>query len=258
MQRMIRSIFILCLLGSFTVVSAQLPPEIRVDAYLLQAEQSIQDGDHNRARDAMQNIHNLQEQHGLDLSDEFHFRYAKAADVLDMPDQALESVVKYLAVSGREGQHYLEALALMNMAARFNENLDILKVLIDAGADLNARDHNDHTPLYFATEDKDRPDVAKILRDAGATQTKITGKSQGDGFRTATALIGAAAIAYAGKDSEDQEAVAEAAREYMEGVLKDQPVGNENNRSVATPSQTQGGQAQDSMQQALQNVETVR
>ena len=183
----------------------------------------------------IQNIRNLQEQHELDLPDEFHFRYAKAADVLDMPDQALESVVKYLAVSGREGQHYLEALALMNMAARFNENLDILKVLIDAGADLNARDHNDHTPLYFATEDKDRPDVAKILRDAGATQTKITGKSQGDGFRTATALIGAAAIAYAGKDSEDQEAVAEAAREYMEGVLKDQPVRNENSSSVATP-----------------------
>ena len=52
MQRMIRSIFILCLLGSFTVVSAQLPPEIRADAYLLKAEQSIQDGDHNRARDA--------------------------------------------------------------------------------------------------------------------------------------------------------------------------------------------------------------
>ncbi len=124
---------------------------------------------------------------------------------------------------------------------------------------------NDISPLfcikiyaYFATEDKDRPDVARILRAAGATQTKITGKSQGDGFRTATALIGAAAIAYAGKDSEDQEAVAEAAREYMEGVLKDQPVRNENSSSVATPSQTQGGQAQDSMQQALQNVETVR
>ena len=66
--------------------------DIITDAYLLQAEQSIRDGDHNRAKDAIQNIRNLQEQHELDLSDEFHFRYAKVADVLDMPDLALESV----------------------------------------------------------------------------------------------------------------------------------------------------------------------
>ncbi|MDE2890612.1 MAG: hypothetical protein OXR72_20620 [Gemmatimonadota bacterium] len=33
-----------------------------------------------------------------------------------MPDQALESVMKYLAVSGREGQYYVEALELMNRA----------------------------------------------------------------------------------------------------------------------------------------------
>ena len=62
----------------------------------------------------IQNIRNLQGQHELDLPDEFHFRYAKAADSVDLLDQALESVVKYLMVSGREGQHYLEALKLMN------------------------------------------------------------------------------------------------------------------------------------------------
>ena len=33
-----------------------------------------------------------------------------------MPDQALESVMKYLAVSGRQGKHYVEALELMNQA----------------------------------------------------------------------------------------------------------------------------------------------
>ena len=81
---------------------------------MLQVEQSIRGGDLDRARTAIQNIRNLQEEHELDLPDEFHFRYAKAADSLDLPERALESVVKYLAASGREGQHYLEALELMN------------------------------------------------------------------------------------------------------------------------------------------------
>ena len=56
MQRMIRSIFVLFLLGFFTVTSAQLPPEIRADAYLLQAEQAIRNGDTFRAQAAIQNI----------------------------------------------------------------------------------------------------------------------------------------------------------------------------------------------------------
>ena len=114
MQRMIRSIFILCLLGFFTVASAQLPPEIRADAYLLQAEQAIRNGDLHRAQAAIQNILRLQKEHELDLQNEFHFRYAKAADAVDLSDQVIESVLKYLVASGREGQHYVEALTLMN------------------------------------------------------------------------------------------------------------------------------------------------
>ena len=75
--------------------------------------------------------------------------------------------------------------------------------------------------------------------------------------KTAVALIGGAAITYAGKDAADQEAVAEAARQFMEGVLTKQPVGGGNTNSAGTSSQTQGGQSQDSMQQALQNLENV-
>ena len=110
MQRMIRSIFVVVTLGFFTVASAQLPPEIRADAYLLQAEQAIRNGDLNRAQAAIQNILRLQKEHELDLPDEFHFRYAKAADVLGLSDQALESIVKYLATSGREGLQWQNGL----------------------------------------------------------------------------------------------------------------------------------------------------
>ena len=60
---------------------------------------------------------------------------------------------------------------------------------------------------------------------------------------------------YAGKDAEDQEAVTEAVREYMEGVLSEQPDRNIN--SAGTSSQPQGGQGQGTMQQALLNLEKV-
>ncbi len=181
MQRMIRNIFILFLLGFFTVASAQLPPEIRADAYLLQAEQAIRNGDTFRAQAAIQNILHLQTEHELDLSDEFHFRYAKAADAVDLSDQALESVLKYLVASGREGQHYVEALALMNKVQTAvsckgwdtedyfkTATLEEVSACLDTGVDLNARDDAGATPLHRAVENTENPDVIKALLNAGA------------------------------------------------------------------------------------------
>ena len=76
----------------------------------------VRDGDQAQARAVIQKILELQKEHELDLPDEFHFRYAKAAASTDWPEQALESVVTYLSAAGREGQHYAEALELMNKA----------------------------------------------------------------------------------------------------------------------------------------------
>ena len=167
--------------SSRDVAAAQLSPNIIADAYMLQAEQSIRDGDHNQARGAIQNIRNLQDQHELDLPNEFHFRYAKAADVLDMPDQALESILKYLAVSGREGQHYVEALALMNkmqMAVSCKgwdteeyfktATLEEVTACLDTGVDLNARDDAGATPLHRAAKNTENLDVIEALINAGA------------------------------------------------------------------------------------------
>ena len=95
---------------------AQLPPEIQADSSLLRAEQAIGEGDHARARTEINKIIHLQKEQALDLSDEFHFRYAKAAAAAGLPAEALDAVVKYLTAAGREGQHYVEALELMNQA----------------------------------------------------------------------------------------------------------------------------------------------
>ena len=167
--------------SSGDVVASQLSPNIITDAHLLQAEQAIRDGDLDRARTVIQNIRNLQEQHELVLPDEFHFRYAKAADVLDMPDQALEAILKYLAVSGREGQHYLEALALMNKVQTAvsckgwdtedyfkTATLEEVTACLNAGVDLNERNDAGTTPLHRAAKNTENPDVIKALLDAGA------------------------------------------------------------------------------------------
>ena len=53
---------------------------------------------------------------------------------------------------------------------------------------------------------------------------------------------------YVGKDAADQETATEAARQFMEGVLSEQPDGSGKSNPATTSSQTQGGQAQGTMQ----------
>ena len=134
MQTAIRSILVLILpilsilsilIGFFSFASAQLPSEIIADAYLLQVEQAVLDGDLDRGRTVIHKIRTLQERHELDLEVEFYFRYARAADALGTADVALESVVKYLAAAGREGQHYDDALVLMNKSTAGSSRGDV-------------------------------------------------------------------------------------------------------------------------------------
>ena len=115
MRTMISDVLILILLGAVPAL-AQLPPEILADSYLLQVEQAIRNGDPARARAEIDKIMLLEKEHELNLDEEFHFRYAKAAAAADLPEQAHEAVVKYLTMAGREGAHYDEALELMNRA----------------------------------------------------------------------------------------------------------------------------------------------
>ena len=115
MRAMIPGVLILILWGAVPAL-AQLPPEILADSYLLKVEQAIGDGDPARAGVEIDKIILLQQEHELDLPDEFHFRYAKAAAAAGLPEQAHEAVVKYLTAAGREGRHYVEALELMNQA----------------------------------------------------------------------------------------------------------------------------------------------
>ena len=81
-----RTVFlsVLILLG-VTSANSQLLLEIMTDSCLLRAEQAIGGGDRTRARAEIDRIVLLAKEHELDLADEFHFRYAKAAFVASLP-----------------------------------------------------------------------------------------------------------------------------------------------------------------------------
>ena len=116
MRALIPRVLIAVMSLSATPAVTQLPPEILADSHLLRAEQAIRDGDTARARTEIDRILLLQKEHQLDLSGEFHFRLAKVAAPAGRPEQVLNSVEKYLLAAGQKGQHYVEALELMNQA----------------------------------------------------------------------------------------------------------------------------------------------
>ena len=114
MERGIRSVVVFVLLGSFTGSAAQLPPEIMVDRYLLRAERLLEAKDHEGALDMMSKIRALQNEHDLTVPEEFHFKYAQMAFSAGSLQAAVDSVNKYLAEAGREGEFYREALELLD------------------------------------------------------------------------------------------------------------------------------------------------
>ena len=59
-------------------------------------------------------------------------------------------------------------LTSLLFAARHNENPEIVQALLDAGADLEARDEDGWTPLMLAAWVNSNPEVLQVLLDAGA------------------------------------------------------------------------------------------
>ena len=123
MQNVIRSIFVLFSLGFFTVASAQLPPEVIADKYLVQAEQLFGKKDYVAALNMMDKIIALQKEHNITLLDEFHFKYAQIAFSVGSFQIALDAVSKYLS-AGRGSEFYKEALALLIKIEEIEEEIE--------------------------------------------------------------------------------------------------------------------------------------
>ena len=113
MRKTVGRLLAVSLLGGIVFGSAQLPPEILADQYLLQADQQIAKNDHEEALQSLQKILALQKEHGLTLPEAFHFKYAQVAFAAGSFPTALESVNQYLVTAGRDGEFYQKALELL-------------------------------------------------------------------------------------------------------------------------------------------------
>ena len=100
----------------------QLPPDMQADRYLLQAEEQIERRNFAAAKQSLDRILALQDQHGLELPQEFFFRYAEVVERLGLYDEAIAAVTKYLTLAGRDGAHYRAALRLLNSAEAEKNN----------------------------------------------------------------------------------------------------------------------------------------
>ena len=118
MQRVIGWSWIVVWLGCLTLSAAQLPPEMLVDKYLLQAQMLSEERDHKGALATMDRIVALQKEHDLTLPEEFPFHYAQTALAAGSMQAAIDSANRYLSAAGREGKYYREALELLVRAER--------------------------------------------------------------------------------------------------------------------------------------------
>ena len=82
------------------------------------------------------------------------------------------TVIKKLLDSGADvNVRDTDGISPLHLAASNNENPEIIKALIEAGADANARNVNGFTPLHFAAGHNKNPDVITALLKGNADGT---------------------------------------------------------------------------------------
>ena len=134
-----------------------------MDKYLRQAEQLVREKDYPGARAAMEKLVALQQEHALETDPEDHFRYAQVWSSLGVPERAIESLVRYLKLRGRQAKHYEQALDLMNQA-------ETEKARVEAETELPATQAGQAPPA---------PKPAESSRSAGARRQEVSSTGPG-------------------------------------------------------------------------------
>ena len=164
------------LLALFPVPASnqELPPEIQMDRYLVQADRQIRNEQYTAALRTLNLVLEVREAHDLMLPDAFWMKRAGVALGAQDHTEAITSVTRYLEIVGRDGEQYTEALELLDQAveqwcmpARMTETLERLRACLALGADPNSVDENGRTTLDWAAERND-PAVRAALAAAGA------------------------------------------------------------------------------------------
>lgn len=103
-------------LALVTSLAAQLPPDVQADRLLLRAERQIGNGEYWPALASLDELLSLQAEHDLAIPESFWFNHAVASRGAGLYAQAAASATRYVESTGREGEHYLAALELLDAA----------------------------------------------------------------------------------------------------------------------------------------------
>ena len=189
------SVPFLILVGLLAVVNdpapafaQDLPPAIQMDRYLLQAEEHIASGDYHAAIAALESVRTLGEESNLEIPHTFWFRDAQAALGAGLHARAETSAVRYLEVTGREGEHYTAALQILNRVERMaadaesrreagcdggwpglvvSADIEVVKICLETGSDVNAPNESGIVALHWAAE-AGSTELVETLIAAGA------------------------------------------------------------------------------------------
>lgn len=117
-MRRITSVLILPGISAMACVSAmmasfELSPEMLADKKLIKAELLHERQNYADALKVMDEIIALQKEHKFKFADEFHYKYARIALSAGSARIAIDSIGRYLEATGREGEFYKVALALL-------------------------------------------------------------------------------------------------------------------------------------------------
>ena len=104
-----------CMLAA-ALLAAQLPPDVHVDRLWLRAERQIDNEEYWSALASLEEILELQTEHEVATPESFWFSHAVASHRAGLHTQAAASATSYVASAGRNGEHYLAALELLDAA----------------------------------------------------------------------------------------------------------------------------------------------
>ena len=155
------ALIIPALLALFEALASaqELPPEIRMDRYMVQADRQIRNEQYTAALRTLDLIVELREAHDLVLPESFWMKRGEVALGAGDYTEAMASVTRYLEIAGRAGERYTEALELLDQAVeqgcapeRMTETLESVRACLALGADPNGVDDNGRTTLDWAAE----------------------------------------------------------------------------------------------------------
>ena len=139
-------------------VSQELPPEIRIDRLLVQAERESASGEYWSAAITLERVVEVYNEQGLEIPADFWFRQASVLQDAGLHEQAVEASTRYLREAGREGEHYQGALRILDAAELDLEEARRAEARARAAAERAEREAADRTAAIAASV----PDMVAI------------------------------------------------------------------------------------------------